>query len=333
MHVEKDHAIPFVDRRAVDAGERSARRVDHAGRDVSWNDRIRHAGEPAVPEMHVGAADFGTFRAKERGANREIRTGEMAELDRRAWRGHHRGENIGHAVYVILERMLIQTLSALAVACAIAAPAAAQSQVYTPKKARKHFISLTLDRQFVQPYSFAKHPLEELLGQRVNEVHLQDYQYETQDKQTKVTVLEYGKRASGFGATVYPFGSSDGATLAIRASIESMPDIRVAFSGPAPSAGYQLTGGRATDIGAGLEMSDRSPGWGIGGHAFIIGGIGRAHTDQMDGRRYFGEGGGGIMFGPFGVDLSVKYAVNSFDAPVSHSVHMIPICVRGTLTF
>jgi hypothetical protein len=48
---------------------------------------------------------------------------------------------------------------------------------------------------------------------------------------------------------------------------------------------------------------------------------------------YFGEGGGGIMFGPFGVDLSVKFVVNQFDLPVAHSVNMIPICVRGTLTF
>ena len=229
--------------------------------------------------------------------------------------------------------MLIQTLAALCAVVAIAAPASAQSQTYKPKTARRHFISITFDQQFVQPYSFAKHPLEDLLGQRVNEVHLQDHQYETQDGQTKVTVLEYGKRASGFGATVYPFGSSSGATLDIRASIESMPDIRVTFSGPAPSPAYVLTGGRATDIGIGLEMSDRSPGWGMGGHAFIIGGVGRARTDQMDGSRYFGEGGGGIMFGPFGVDLSVKFVVNQFDLPVAHSVNMIPICVRGTLTF
>jgi hypothetical protein len=229
--------------------------------------------------------------------------------------------------------MPIQTLAALAVAVAIAAPAAAQSQVYKPKTARRHFISFTYDWQFVQPYSFAAHPLEELLGQRVNEVHFEDFQYETQDRLTQATVLEYGKRASGIGATVYPFGSSNGATLAIRGSLESMPDIRVSFSGAAPFPRYELTGGRAMDIGAGIEMSDRSAGWGVGAHAFIIGGIGRAHTDQMDGNRYFGEGGGGMMFGPFGVDLSVKYVVNRFDAPVSHSVRMVPICVRGTLTF
>ena len=45
-------------------------------------------------------------------------------------------------------------------------------------------------------------------------------------------------------------------------------------------------------------MSDRSPGWGLGAHAFVIGGIGRSQTDQLDGSRYFGEGGGGVTLGP-----------------------------------
>jgi hypothetical protein len=228
--------------------------------------------------------------------------------------------------------MLIQTLAALWVAGSIAAPAP-RPQAYHAKRARRHFVSISIDRQYVQPYSFAKHPLEDLLGQPVSEVHLQSFQYQTRDGLTRATVLEYGKRAGGVGATIYPFGSSDGATLAIRGSIESVPDIRVAFDGPAPAAAYELTGGRATDIGVGVEMSDRSPGWGLGGHAFLIGGIGKITTDQREGSRYFGEGGGGVMVGPLGVDLSVKYTVNRFDAPIAHSVHMIPVCVRGTLTF
>jgi len=229
--------------------------------------------------------------------------------------------------------MLIQTVAALWMV-------SAQPAAYQAPKARKHYVSLTYERQFIQPYSFAKHPLEELLGQPVDEVHFENFQYRTRDGKTTVNVLEYAKRADGIGVTVYPFGSSDGATLAIRGSIESIPDIRVQFTGQAPMATYDVTGGRAMDIGAGLEMSDRSAGWGIGAHAFLIGGIGRATTDHMDGRRYFGEGGGGIMFGLFGIDLSVKYVVNRFDNPDNvsggsfpASVHMIPICVRGTLTF
>jgi hypothetical protein len=229
--------------------------------------------------------------------------------------------------------MLLQTASVLWVVASLATPAAAESQAYRAPHARRHFISLTFERQFVQPYSFVKHPLTDLLGQPVDEVHLQSFQYQTRDQQTLVDVLEYGKRATAVGATVYPFGSSTGPTLAIRGSIESLPPIRVAFGGAVPAPPYQLTNGRAFDNGAGIDMSDRAPGFGVGAHAFVLGGVGRAETDQLDGRRYFVEGGGGVTSGPFGVDLSFKYSVNRFETPRPHSVHMIPISVRGSLTF
>lgn len=228
--------------------------------------------------------------------------------------------------------MLIQTASALWLVASLAAPPPQQPSYQAPK-ARRHFISITFDRQWIQPYGFHRHPLEELLGQDVNEVHFESFNYRTADGRTTATVLEYGKEGTGIGATVYPFGASNGATLAIRGSIESLPDIRVQFDGPAPVARYELTGGRAFDIGAGLEMSDRAPGFGLGAHAFVLGGIGRADTDVLDGRRYWIEGGGGVSSGPFGVDLSFKYTVNRFTEPVTHSVHMIPINLRFSLTF
>ena len=148
-----------------------------------------------------------------------------------------------------------------------------------------------------------------------------------------MTVREFGRRAAAVGATVYPFGSSEGATLALKGSVESIPSIRLAFTGPAPSPTYELTGGRAFDIGAGIDMSDRSAGWGLGTHAFVVGGVGRAVTDQLTGKRYFGEGGGGVMIGPFGLDVSFKYVVNQFTTPVKHSIRMIPVAIRGSVTF
>jgi hypothetical protein len=229
--------------------------------------------------------------------------------------------------------MLIQTLTALWMAGQIAAPAAAQTHAYQQQKARRRFLSVNVDKQFVQPSAFEDHPLRDLLGRRVDDVHLQPYQYQTRDKLTTISVLEYRKPGYAIGATIYPFGSSEGATLAIRGSIETMPTIRLTFDGPAPAPTYQLTGGRAFDVGAGIDMSDRSPGWGVGSHAFILGGIGRAQADQRSGARYFAESGGGVMFGPFGIDVSVKYIVTTFDAPVKHGLRTIPICVRGTLTF
>jgi hypothetical protein len=230
--------------------------------------------------------------------------------------------------------MLIQTVSAVCLVAALAASKeAAHSQTYRAPKARKHFISVTFDKQFVEPYGFGKHPLPALLGQPVDEVFLESFQYRTRDQSTLVNVVEFGKRATAIGATVYPFGSSVGATLAVRGSIETIPTIRVAFTGPAPSPTYELTNGRATDLGIGIDMSDRSAGWGIGAHAFVMGGIGRIQTDQLKGNRYFGEGGGGITSGPFGVDVSVKFTVNRFPTPVPHRIYLVPVSVRGSLTF
>lgn len=229
--------------------------------------------------------------------------------------------------------MLIQTASTLWLVASLAAPPPAQSPSYRAPHARRHFISITFDKQYIQPYAFRTHPLTELLGQPVDEVHFESFHYRTRDQRTTATVLEYGKDATGIGATVYPFGASTGPTLAIRGSIESLPPIRVAFAGPAPVALYELTNGRAMDIGGGIEMSDRAPGFGLGAHAFVLGGIGRADTDQLDGRRYWVEGGGGVSSGPFGVDLSFKYAINRFTTPVTHNVHMIPINLRLSLTF
>ena len=229
--------------------------------------------------------------------------------------------------------MLTQTLPVLWLVAALAAPAGAQAPAYREAKARRHFISLSFERQFVQPYGFAKHPLAELLGQPVSEVHLETFQYRTEDGQTVAVVDEYGKHATALGATIYPFGSSVGATLAIRGSIETLPPIRVSFAGATPLPGYLLLNGRALDLGVGVDMSDRAPGWGLGAHAFVLAGIGRADTELRDGRRYFVEGGGGVSSGPLGVDIAFKYSINRFTLPVVHSVHMIPISVRGTLTF
>jgi hypothetical protein len=229
--------------------------------------------------------------------------------------------------------MLFQTLSAAWLVAAMTTAAPLQPTSYTPARARRHFISVSYDWQYTHAMSFAKHPLEDLLGQRVNEVHLETFQYRTADGQTLVNVLEFQHPGNGVGVTVYPFGSSEGATLALRASIEQLPDVRLAFTGPAPAPVHALTNGRALDAAIGVDMSDRAPGWGLGSHAFVLGGVGHAQTDQADGSRYFVEGGGGLTSGPIGVDLSIKFAVNRFDSPVPHRFYTIPVSLRGTLSF
>jgi hypothetical protein len=229
--------------------------------------------------------------------------------------------------------MRFQTALVLGMLSLVLVPSPTEAQTYQQQKARKRFISIAYDWQYVHANGFAAHPLEDLLGREVSEVHLQSSQYETKDGQTRVGVQEFTHRANGIGVTVFPFGSRSGATLAIRGSIEQMPTIKLAFDGPAPAPSYALTNGRAYDVGIGVDVADRSPGWGLGSHAFVLGGLGRAHTDQMDGARYFGEGGGGLTVGPIGVDVAFKFVVNRFDTPVTHQIFNIPVSVRGTLTF
>ena len=99
VHVEEHRAIAFAQRRAVERLDRPANRFEHAGRDVTRNNRIRHAGEPAVPEMHVGAADFRSRGAQQRCAGRqdrdertrESRSADAAPPSRRPGWGRHLG--------------------------------------------------------------------------------------------------------------------------------------------------------------------------------------------------------------------------------------------------
>ena len=159
------------------------------------------------------------------------------------------------------------------------------------------------------------------------------YDYRTRDEAILIDVVEFSRRQQGASLTVFPLGMNVGATLALRGSIEPLPVIRLTFVGPAPFSSYALTDARALDAGAGVYVADRSPGWGLGSHAFVLGGIGRITSDLGDGGRYFAEGGGGLSVGPFGVDLSIKFAWNRLSVPVEHRFLTVPITLRGTLSF
>ena len=88
---------------------------------------------------------------------------------------------------------------------------------------------------------------------------------------------------------------------------------------------YTFTNGLAYDIGAGVYVADSAPGWGLGAYAFLLGGIGRITSDLGSGSRYFGEGGGGLQSGPFGVEFSVKVGWNKLSEPVEHHFLNVPI--------
>jgi hypothetical protein len=224
-------------------------------------------------------------------------------------------------------RFLAATL--LTLACAV--PAAAQP--YSAPKPRPQFVTISIDFMNTEPLHFAEHPLEDLVGREVASTQNQEFEYQTRDEQIRIDVHEFRKRNRGLSAAVYPFGLSAGTTVGIRGSIEQMPTIRIHFEGAGAPPDYAFTDGVAYDIGGGVFVADRSAGWGLGSQAFVVLGIGKISAEGRDGSRTFAEGGGGLIVGPFGVQLAVKFAWNRLDDPVKHSFMTIPITVRGTVSF
>jgi len=224
------------------------------------------------------------------------------------------------------------TLPVITAALWLACAGAAAAQT-TAAKPRRQFITVSLDNSITEPLHFAKWPVEELVGREVAEAQREAYDYRSRDGLTTVDVMEFKKRGRGFGVTVYPFGMSVGSTLGLRLSREDLPVIRMVMSGPANVPAYALTDAYAVDVGAALVVADRSPGWGLGSHAFLGGGAGTIRSSLADGRRFFAEGGGGLSVGPFAVELAVKFALNRFDTPVQHQFLTVPISLRSSVSF
>jgi hypothetical protein len=222
----------------------------------------------------------------------------------------------------------------LAIAAALLAcwPQAAAAQTYTPAHARRQFITISYNWLYTWPLHFGEHPVEDLVGRPVATTDNPN-EYRSRDGRTLVNVLEFTRPAQGVGVTVYPLGLRAGPTLGIRGTVETMPDIRIAFDGPSLVDAYALTSATAYDIGVGLYVADRAPGWGLGSYAFAIGGIGRISSDLGDGSRYFGEGGGGLQTGPIGFEISAKFAWNRMTEPVEHRFLTVPINMRATVSF
>lgn len=224
-------------------------------------------------------------------------------------------------------------LALLTPALALLGVRTAHAQPYSPPAPRPQFITLSVDWMNTEPLHFASHPLEDLVGRAVATAQGAEHDYQTRDEQVLIDVQEFRKRNRGLSVAVYPFGLSAGTTLGIRGSIEEMPTIRIVFDGVDAPDDYALTGGLAYDVGVGLYVADRSPGWGLGSQAFVVGGIGRIKADGREGSRLFAEGGGGLTVGPLGVQLAVKFAWNTVDEPVEHRFLTVPITVRGTFSF
>jgi hypothetical protein len=229
--------------------------------------------------------------------------------------------------------MLHRFVLAAVTVAALWSAAPADAQTYTPKKPRRQFISVSTDWLHTQPLHFLEYPLQDLVGRPVAAAQFEAYEYRTRDEAIQIDVLEFNRSGRGAGITVYPLGISVGPALGLRVSREDLPTIRIAFTGSGAPPDYTLQSARAYDFGAALFVADHSPGWGLGSHAFVGGGIGRIRSDLGDGDRFYAEGGGGVSSGPLGVELAVKFAWNHLNQPVDHHFFTVPITLRAMVTF
>lgn len=218
---------------------------------------------------------------------------------------------------------------------ASSAEVSAQSSRQFKPKARKQYFAVSTDWLNMMPLHLKEAPFEQLVGRELGTSQRKDWDYESRGDGglTQVDVLEYKRRSRGFGVAVYPFGSSSGPSLMLKGSFENLPSFSARFDGPSNVSSYELVDAKAYDAGVGVIVADRSPGWGLGSHAYVIGGVGRLDSAHGSGGRVFGEGGGGLSLGPIGVEISMKFAYNKLKSPVEHSFYTVPVTVRATVGF
>ncbi|MEX2270579.1 MAG: hypothetical protein WD690_03870 [Vicinamibacterales bacterium] len=215
------------------------------------------------------------------------------------------------------------------------AEVSAQSFRQFKPKVRKQWFALSTDWSNMMPLHLKESPFEQLAGRELGTSQRKDWDYESRGDGglTQVDVLEYQRRARGFGLAVYPFGSATGPALMLKGSVQTLPTFRARFDGPSNVDSYELVNAKAYDAGVGIIVADRSPGWGLGSHAFVIGGIGRLDSGHGRGSRVFAEGGGGLSVGPVGVEISMKFAYNKLKAPIDHGFYSVPVTLRATIGF
>jgi hypothetical protein len=84
MHVEKGHAVAFREGLPVNVQQLPANLAETPDRNVAGDERVRHARESPLLQMHVRAAHLREFHLQERGVLFQLRLRHFAHLDGRA---------------------------------------------------------------------------------------------------------------------------------------------------------------------------------------------------------------------------------------------------------
>lgn len=232
-------------------------------------------------------------------------------------------------------KKLYVCLTGAAMLMASVSTASAQGSRQFKPKSRTQWFAISTDWLNMMPLHLKEAPFEQLVGRELGTSQLKDWDFETREDGglTQVDVTEYRRRSRGFGLALYPFGSSSGPSLLLKAAHEQLPTVRARFTGPSNVNSYELLDAKAWDAGVGVIVADRSPGWGLGSHAYVLGGAGRLDSNLGKGTRIFAEGGGGLSVGPIGVEIGVKFARNKLKAPIDHMFYTVPLTLRATIGF
>ena len=203
----------------------------------------------------------------------------------------------------------------------------------TQVRPRRQFITIDIERGRTMPLHFKENPLQQLAGRELGVDADRAHDYRSSDGTTTVDVQDFRRSIHGVGLSVYPFGTSSSSSLMLRAAYETLPVIRLRINGPAGTTAYSLADGRAYDFGLGVISSDTPAGWSMGAHSFAGGGAGLIRSERGDGQRLFAEAGGGVTFGPIGVQVGLKIAYNRLTDPRPHHFYTVPLTLRGTVSF
>ena len=88
VDVEERDTISLFQRGSIETTQRTTNGLECAGGYVTGDDRIGHATEASVPQVYVGAADLGSFRAQQRCTWGKVRSGKLTDVDRLQRRWH-----------------------------------------------------------------------------------------------------------------------------------------------------------------------------------------------------------------------------------------------------
>ena len=82
VHVEKRDDVTLVKRIAFNVSEGSTQLRDASHGDVTGDQRIRHAGQLAAMEMHIGATHFRKQYVEQRGAALDLGARQFGKTNR-----------------------------------------------------------------------------------------------------------------------------------------------------------------------------------------------------------------------------------------------------------